>query len=356
MSQLMTRDPGSGRSLENLSLTLALGAGGLGFGLGLLLFDDTTPLLGGERSIGEVSALTAAAAAGVAFLVVVLRFRRQLLPWYRRVSRVRRVLDLVGLTLMQATLTFFLATALFAVFQGAFRQLELDVWAGSFLAALACAIAAYVGAGSASSLSTESLAVLVAAFLVIGALGSALNAADELWWQAHFSALGAAADRSGIAFNYTLVLTGLVLVTLADFLTHDLSRWSVAMGQPHWKVTVVRIGLAVMGGMLGMVGVIPVNRSLFWHNFVTYVAIGAFAVLLVGIPLLFPRLPGGFHVVSALIAALLVLAVVLHFVVAYLNITAFEIVAVSTVFVWLVLFIRTVVAALRDVEPLRARS
>lgn len=259
-----------------------------------------------------MSALTAAAAAGVAFLVVVLRFRRQLLPWYRRVSRVRRVLDLVGLTLMQATLTFFLATALFAVFQGAFRQLELDVWAGSFLTALACAVAAYVGAGNASSLSTESLAVLVAAFLV--------------------------------------------LVTLADFLTHGLSRWSVAMGQPRWKVTVVWIGLAVMGGMLGMVGVIPVNRSLFWHNFVTYVAIGAFAVLLVGIPLLFPRLPGGFLVVSALIAALLVLAVVLHFVVAYLNITAFEIVAVSTVFVWLVLFIRTVVAALRDVEPLPARS
>ncbi len=44
MSRLMTRDPGSGRFLENLSLTLTLGAGGLGSGLGLLLFDDTTPL------------------------------------------------------------------------------------------------------------------------------------------------------------------------------------------------------------------------------------------------------------------------------------------------------------------------
>lgn len=259
------------------------------------------------------------------------------------------MLDLVGLTLMQATLTFFLVTALFAVFQGAFRQLQLDVWASAFLAALTCAVAAYVGAGNASSLSTESLALLVAAFLVIGALGSALNAADALWWQAHFSALGAAADRSGVAFNFTLLLTGLVLVTLADFLTHDLSRWAVRGGQSRWRVTVVRVGLAVMGGMLGMVGVIPVNRSLFWHNFVTYVAIGAFAVLLVGIPFLFPRLPGGFLVVSAVIAALLVLAVVLHFNVGYLNITAFEIVAVSTMFLWLVLFIRTVGAALRDV-------
>lgn len=80
MSHPMTLDPGSGRSLENLSLTLALAAGGLGFLLGLLVFGDATPLLGDGRSVGEVSALSSAAVAGTAFLIVVLRFRRQLLP------------------------------------------------------------------------------------------------------------------------------------------------------------------------------------------------------------------------------------------------------------------------------------
>ncbi len=45
-------------------------------------------------------------------------------------------------------------------------------------------------------MTTESLSVLVASFLVVGALGSALSSSDPQWWLQHFSALGAAADRT----------------------------------------------------------------------------------------------------------------------------------------------------------------
>ena len=45
-------------------------------------------------------------------------------------------------------------------------------------------------------MTTESLSVLVASFLVVGALGSALSSSDPQWWLQHFSALGASADRT----------------------------------------------------------------------------------------------------------------------------------------------------------------
>ncbi len=338
----------NGRNLEDLSLLL----GGLGFVAGglvaLLVLDPPAPLFG-MGSVGEVAALTGGAISGLAFLFVAILVGSRGMAWQHRLSRFRRVVDLVGLTLVHAAISMLATAAVFAVFADAFRSLELDRWAGSFLIAGACAVGAYMAASSAGALTTQSLSLLVAAFLVVGAFTSALTSSDPQWWQAHFSALGAVSDASGIAFNFTLILTGIVLTTLADFLTHDLSRWAAHTGEPSWKVGFVRIGFIVLGIMLGMVGVIPVNRSLFWHNMVTYVAIGAFVVMLIAVPFLFRKLSGGFVGVTIVVAAMMALGGWLNLGVQYLNITAFEIAAVGTVFVWLILFIRSVSAAVDDI-------
>lgn len=293
------------------------------------------------------------AVSGLAFLAVMLVIGKSLLPWQKRLTRFRRVVDLVGLTLVHAAISLLAMAAVFAVFSDAFRELALDRWASSFLIAGACAVGSYVAASSAGSLTTQSLSMLVAAFLVTGAFSSALTSSDPQWWQAHFSALGTVSDASGITFNFTLILTGVVLTTLADFLTHDLSRWARHTGEPGWKVTFVRVGFIVLGIMLAMVGVIPVNFSLFWHNMVTYVAVCAFAVMLIAVPFLFRRLTGGFFGVTVVVAGMLATAAWLNLGAGYLNITAFEIVAVGTVFIWLILFIRSVSAAVDDIPEIQ---
>lgn len=339
------------RQLENLSLLLGAMGFIVGGGMSLLVLQPPAPLFG-KGSVGETAALMGGAVSGLAFLTVMLVIGQSLLPWQRRLTRLRRVIDLVGLTLVHASISLLAVAALFAVFADAFRELSLDGWASSFLIAGACAVGAYVAASSAGSLTTQSLSMLVAAFLVTGAFSSALTSSDPQWWQAHFSALGTVSDASGITFNFTLILTGVVLTTLADFLTHDLSRWAAATGEANWKVVFVRIGFIVLGLMLAMVGVVPVNLSLFWHNMVTYVAIGAFGVMLVAVPFLFRRLTGGFFGVTVAVAAMLAAAGWLNLGAGYLNITAFEIVAVSTVFIWLILFIRSVSAAVDDIPKL----
>ena len=213
-----------GRNLEDLSLLL----GGLGFVAGalvaLLVLDPPAPLFG-KGSVGEGAALTGGAVSGLAFLFVAMLIGSRRMSWQHRMSRFRRVVDLVGLTLVHGAISMLATAAVFAVFADAFRALEMDRWAGSFLVAGACAVGAYVAASSAASLTTQSLSMLVAAFLVVGAFTSALTSQDPQWWQAHFSALGAASDASGITFNFTLILTGVVLTTLADFLREAVQHY-----------------------------------------------------------------------------------------------------------------------------------
>lgn len=344
----------NGQRLENLSLLLGA-AGFLSGGVvALLTLRPPSPLFG-TGSVGEAAALTGGAVSGLAFLIVALRAGSRGTAWQHRLSRFRRVVDLVGLTFVHAAISMLATAAVFAVFADAFKDLDLDRWAGGFLIAGACAVGAYIAASSAGSLTTQSLSLLVAAFLVVGAFTSALTSSDPQWWQAHFSALGTVSDASGITFNFTLILTGIVLTTLADFLTHDLSRWARSTGEPNWKVVLVRVGFIVLGLMLAMVGVIPVNLSLFWHNMVTYAAIGAFGVMLVAVPFLFRRLTGGFIGVTVVVAAMLATAGWLNVGVGYLNITAFEIAAVGTVFTWLILFIRSVSAAVEDIPELETQ-
>lgn len=336
------------RNLENLSLLM----GAVGFLLGgaiALLVVQPPATLFGKGSVGEVAALSGGLVAGAAFLTGVLVSGSRQLTWQHRLGAVRRFVDLAGLTLVHTSISLLATAAVFAVFADAFQRVELDRWAASFLVAGACAVAAYAAGSSANSMTTESLSLLVAAFMVVGAFASALTSSDPTWWQEHFSALGTASDVSGITFNFTLILTGVVLTTLADFLTLDLGRWARHNREPGWKVAVVRGALIIVGLMLAMVGVIPVNQSLYWHNMVTYAAVWAFVALLVGVPVLFRRLSRAFIGVSVVVAVLMGVEAWLNMRVGYLSTTGFEIAAVATVFVWLVLFIRTVSAAVADI-------
>lgn len=334
---------------ENLALLLGGVGSVIGLGLGLIVLSPQSKLFG-RGSVGELAAFVAFFAAGIAFVIGMRTAGYAVRPWLGNLHAARRVLDQGGLAFVHAAFAFYATTAVYAVFAGAFRTLELDRYAGAFTIALVTAVAAYLSASSAVTLTTESLSVLVALFLVLGSLASGLTASDPQWWQQHFSALGAASDRSGVLFNFTLILTGLVLMALSDFLTHDLQTWAEHHAEPAWKVRFIRTSMVALGLLLGMVGVIPVNLSMFWHNMVTYGAIGVFVLLLVGVPILFRRLPGGFLAVTLLVVALVGACAYLHLGLGYLNITAFEMGAVGTVFVWLVLFIRTVTAAVNDLQ------
>lgn len=319
----------------------------------IALAGSVHPLYGGPEviTIGEVTSLAAAAITAVVFVIWFVRAMR--LPanqWRRQLHIVRRIIDLVGLTLTHASVAMFTLAGAFWIFSQAFRELTLDAFSGAAIVGAACAGAAYLTAGSAYSLTTRQLSELLAGFVLTGALAAMLTASNPVWWQEHFSSLGTASDTSGIAFNFTLLLGGLAITTLAGYLTHDLLRWARLAKVDERRVVAIRIGFIAMGVLLALLAFLPVDRFFISHNVTAYSLVGVFIVMIVAIPFLFPTLSKAFSVVCAVTVGLLALGLVMFLGVHYLNLTAFELLAVAGIFAWLILFIGTVQSAADHLE------
>lgn len=339
----------SDRQLENASLLMGAFGALVDVVVGLVQLRDLTPFRGSAwSSVGAIASMSAGVFAAVVCLVTLLRFGERIVPWYGKVSPVRRLIGGGGLTLMLGTLMYFAMRSFNSVVDAAFIGLQFDVWSGTAYIAGASAISGYVVSGIVGRLSTALLSVLVSVFLVMGAVLSAVNTSNEFWWRVHFSQLGMTPGLAGFAFNYTLALTGLVMMTMADFLTHDMQRWLDATDQGRWKSHVVRSGIVTMGAMLSGIGLIPVTLSHRGHLIATYGAVLSFMLLAVLSPIILRQIPWAFRWVSAATLALLALLTYLFKVAGTLGTTGFEMLAVSLALVWMMLFIRTVVAAARD--------
>lgn len=345
---------GGGRSSlasRTESRHVALGVAGalVGLVVGLIALRGTAPLAG-TGSIGQVAALTVLGCGAMTAALTLMTLTRRALPWFGGRRWWRSAIDAIGLSLIFGILGLFLTGALFGVFQQAFQGVALDRLAGTFWVALAGGAAAYVTSAAAASLTARSLATLLAAFLTVGVLASAMNAADPYWWEQYFSELGEGENLASATFNLTLLLTGVALVTVAEFLAHDLDRWARSAGEAAWRITAVRSLLTTVGVLVALVAVISRSVSIFWHDVVAQSLVVVFGLTLLAVPVLLRRLPGALIAVTAVAFALLVTVIVLYLGMDYLNMTAFEMGAAAIVYGWLLLFIRTVSAAAEGTE------
>lgn len=341
--------PWSSLAARTESRHLGIGAAGAAVGLlvGLLALRGTAPLAG-AGSIGQVAA-AAVLGCGTATAALTLSiFTRRSLPWFGGRRWWRRAIDVIGLALVYGVLGLFLTGALFGVFQQAFQGVALDRLAGTFWVAVASGASAYVISAAAASLTGRSLATLLSVFLTVGVLASALTSQDPYWWERYFSELGEGEDLASLTFNLTLLLTGVALVTVAEFLAHDLDLWARRTGEPAWLITTVRSLLTAVGVLVALIAVISRTVSVFWHNVVAMGLVVVFGLTLLIVPVLLRRLPGALVAITATAFGLLMTVIVLYQGVECLNMTAFEMGAAAIMYGWLLLFIRTVSAAAED--------
>jgi hypothetical membrane protein len=314
----------------------------------VIVFAGRTPALAGEDSITGVAALAIVGIGTPAFAVSYVTSSRGEARWRRR-SRWRRVLDTVGLTLTGVGVVMLLVSSVFAVFQLAFRDLVLDPLGAVLILGVTTGISGYALTTIASRLTTSRLATLLGLFLIAGVFGSMLTADDPAWWQSNFSSLGVGDAASALTFNLTIVIAGLVVGTLADYLTIDLRARHRPGDRETRGVAFVRVTLIMVGVALVAVGLIPVDVNAVVHNIVAIAALVGFAALLIGAPIVLRDLPRSFLTTTIVVIAAMAL-VTLLFAVGYYNLTALELVAVLLIFVWLVIFTRNVSAGRDDRE------
>lgn len=317
-----------------------------------IFFLGKHPPLSGDGSVGQFASVAAAAVGLVVFALSYFRaLQRPDSAWLRQIALARRILDVGALSFTHALIAFMLCQAVFAVFQTAFTGLSLDPLAGSLFVGISCAGTAYTVSLSGARITTYSLSNLLAAFLFTGALTAMITANEPSWWRINFSALGA--ENNGLAayaFNATLIFSGLVITTLASYMTRDLRRWAQLRGALEVNAKAVQWTLVLLGGFLAGVGLVPVDALQPLHNTFATGMIFVFVVLAAALHLWIPGFPRSFFLTSYAMLAGIVVAVLLFWPLQYYNLTGLELAAAALIFGWLILFIRNIAALVEDAE------
>ncbi len=198
---------------------------------------------------------------------------------------------------------------------------------------------------SAVNLTPMLLSLVLAIFLVVGALASMLSSSDPHWWKKNLSALGMTDDVSALAFNVTLIIAGVIVTTIAHYATATIPVSTPAERRGRNRV---RIALILIGVCLTCVGIFPVDRFFLIHNTVATGMTVVYGVMVVGIRWFIPAMPRVFILLGYVyIAVIVVLAV--FFAVGYYNLTAVELVAAVLIFSWIIVFLRNT-SAMRPAE------
>ncbi|WP_248145877.1 hypothetical protein [Microbacterium aoyamense] len=295
--------------------------------------------IAGAGSIGTFVAIAAAASAAVSFGVGRLVASRLHIGGIAGRTRSRYLwFDLIALSIAHAAIALLGWIGVATVMEDAFLGATLYTSPAVVLAGAATALTAYASYLSALALSPKHLSLVLAVFLVVGVMSAMLSSSDPLWWQMNLSALGITHDISSLTFNLTLIVSGVIITTIARFGTASLPSVTVADRRRLW---IVRSVFILLGVLLACVGIFPVDRFFLLHNTVATGMAVAYGLLVIGAPWLLPSLPRTFLVLGYVFVAGIVALTILFFAGVY-NLTAVELVAGLMIFAWVILFLRNV--------------
>lgn len=345
----LTADTATGT--ESRAIVYAIAGFIIGGLVGLFVLADTVPI-SGRGSLGDATAVTCAILALVVFVAsYLLSLGQPGREWFREIHLARKILNVAALGFAHAAIALLAWAVLFVVFQQAFIDAEISRFFGAVLLGAASTVTCYLVYLSGSLMTTSRLILTLVAFLALGVVTSMLTTSDPYWWQKNISALGTGDNFSGATFNLTLLIAGILLSSLADYLTSDLTRSTLMPGVDDAGLRVranqIKIALIVLGVCLAGVGVFPVDDRQLIHIAVSIGMVLAFGFLVIRLPWLVPGLPRAFFLVGYIFLAIIVFASVLFFV-GYWALTAMELIAFAFVFTWLIVLIRNVAAAESD--------
>lgn len=315
--------------------------------VGIIVFGPGTHPLWGTISTGSIGTLLAGLVAIASSIMEQLRAPLRVpASWSPRAARTQRIVGIAAVALVHGGIAVIGIGMVFAVLSQGFFGVQLDQLTSTVASVIVSAGTAYLVTVSAAKITTAELSMLLSMFLTGGIVVAMLTTTDAKWWHYHFSELGAGTDVSGLVFNLTLFLGGLLLAAFAFTLLIDLEAW--ASGAPPSRTRNVRAvawGFQIIGICLAGVGIVPVNLNLIVHNtFATGMAV-VFGVILIGLRWLLDGFTRVFLLFSDVVLAAIVFAALLFWPLGYYNLAAFELVVAGVIFAWLIIFVRHVGAA-----------
>lgn len=335
----LRRPARTAEALETIAVLVGAAVLVIGFLVSLLLFWGNELSISGSGSIGLYAAAGGAIVAAIAFVLgrVAVRPARAERAGRREGGVHLRWYDLIAIAVAYASVALLGWLGIAQLIELSFIGAPVYAFPGAVLVGVAFALTAYVAFLGSASLTPMSLSLALAIFLVIGAFASMLESSDPDWWRNNLSALGMTSNQAAPAFNLTLIVSGVMITTIARYATAGLPAGTALQRR---RRTQVRAGLVLVGVLLACVGLFPVDRFFLLHNTVATGMAVIYAVVVCALPWMLPTLPRVFFAVGYVFVAVIVLLGV-FFATGYYNLTAVELIAGILIFTWIILFLRT---------------
>ncbi len=351
----MLRHPAaSADSLESIALLLGAAFLALGFPVSLIGFWGRDQAISGPGSLGEYVGIGGAITAIIVFVigrVIPARDRAaRVQPWATQWPDLPGArltwFDVVALALAHAVIVLLGWVGMADLLERSFIDAVVFTLPAAMLAAVAFALTAYVVFLSSAHLTPMLLSLVLGAFLAVGTLASMLSARDPNWWRRNLSALGMTGDVSALTFNVTLIIAGALVTIIARYAAASISVTTHAEIRGR---RMLLVGLFLVGALLALVGVFPVDRFFILHNTLSTGMAVVFGAIVVALHWLIPAMPRVFILLGYVYLGVIAFLAVL-FLVGYYNLTAVELVSAVLIFSWIILFLRNVSA----MRPTRA--
>lgn len=345
------------RGPESFHLWWMLGCGGLSAGAVWLLYGlgYLPTAVAGYWSLTSLLALVGMWPSFVSFRLGYLN-NQHLEPVIGRLSRGRRWLHLLGLSL-----AFAMMGGVIGLLAGLFIQQAFVGWipepiAISLLAFFGSAIASYGTTQVARSLETINLLQIAVLFLTLGICTSMLLNDDPAWWQRSFSYLGDLEGNTFMLFSFTLVVAGILLLSISDFIGYDLDLLAEQQPSLQNRVPYAKWLLFSLAVTIALVGLVPNVVGEIWglvHNLIARILLVIYFFLMVGSAWLLPNMRRILIFLSSLVVALLIFFyVVMYHLWGYLNVMSFELLSFFVCLGWLYVFVQAII---EEAEKTRGR-
>lgn len=296
------------------------------FGFGALIF-----------FLGILSAFIVGAAA----FIVGIRYRNSLAPAHLHKSWVWTFLPLA---VAHALVIGLFAGLGIQFIDQAFKELALPPVYSHLLVGMTCGFIAYTVANRSLQMQVQKVAGLFVTVLVGGIALSAVTVNSPLWWEQSFSFLGMQGSTARMVFNFTLIMSGILLIVMQQFFIDDFAelreRHLISPRTVRW----MRVSLVALGLLMALIGLIPFGEGSLRdqvHDLSAYSVAGILLVYMLLVRKLVPYFSPEFYTMTWGMAALLVVAVVLHLT-GSINTVGVELLSFVLGGAWFMLFIKNV--------------
>ena len=225
----------------------------------------------------------------------------------------------------------------------AFHGLIYSMAGASILSAILSGLAVYFSAVFVFKINQRKFAALIITTLLFGFLLAAAKNNDHFWWQSSLCALGMPVNQAPIYYNFTMMLTGALVLAFGSFLKPQIDKLSKAKLLEADGPLVLAILYGITALNIFLMGIIPYGVSDTLNDIHIFFANYAFThigLVIIFSFLLFKKFPKTFIFQNYLI--LLLTAAFYYFTVSryVLPYAISEIIVVFATIVWFTLFTR----------------